>query len=155
MRNITHSVSLSTDCTCPAEELTVNYSGEPSPNREEVVCSGFCYLDARDELQNLLDSLTPSVIEHNAFLVKYLNVTWQGRDGQVLLPFDSFSHLHNTLDAEKFLDHLRINDSYRLEIEMYDDCSILVVRYSHDEPTGACFTFIPTTASEESHTVSI
>jgi len=155
MREITYSVSVSTDCTCPADELTVNYSGELSENREEVVCHGFCYLDARDELQNLLDSLTPSVIEHNAFLVKYLNVTWQGRDGEVILPFDSFSHLHNLLDAEKFLDHLRINDSYRLAIELYDDNSMLVVRYSHDEPTGACFTFIPTTASEESHTVSV
>ena len=155
MREITYSVSVSTDCTCPADELTVNYSGELSENREEVVCHGFCYYDARDDLQNLLDSLTPSLVGQNAFIVKYLNVTWQGRDGEVILPFDSFSHLHNLLDAEKFLEPLRINGEYRLVIELYDDNSMLVVRYSHDEPTGACFTFIPTTASEESHTVSV
>lgn len=61
---------------------------------------------------------------------------WQRRSG------------HTAVVSERVLDALSINGDYRLVFK-FDNHSLTCVRYSHDEPTGASFTFTIHTSEEE------
>lgn len=74
--------------------------------------------------------------ETNDVFIQATAMGWQRRSGFTVVLVD------NLLSA------LHINGDYRL-VFTFDNDSLTCVRYSHDEPTGASFTFTIHTSEEE------
>lgn len=121
------SFDLTNSCTC--ESLDEN--DNPIPTE---ICWGDCYDIA-------LDNLTEQVIEpwqnhhdldgSSELLVKGSRMGWTRASGTT------------TTDVEGLLATLTFDSEWRLIFTLDDKHNLSVVRYSHDEPTGASFDVSP------------
>ena len=131
---------------CPQCGLLMT-SDEDAPKCEECgvdgvmtdYCQDACY-DYKHE--NWRDDFFPTwlklVGEPEHLLIKGKAMGWQRQDGMA------------TLDAQwgNLYRALTINGDYTLKMKL-EGKNFTVIRYSHDEPTGATFTIEPTIVFEE------
>lgn len=120
--------SLSTDCTCEYEEATDYY------------CEGDCHEFDIEQVSELLGAWAWS---HGFAFLDGFTVRI---DGEAMGWTRASGYL--VTDSDNLLAALKINGDYRLDFTL-DGETLRVVRYSHDEPTGASFTITATDEEEE------
>lgn len=130
MSNTHKSVVLTTNCTCPQEEI-----------ENGVECYGFCFEETYSILENLIEEWR-EMNSHKAsdeVRIDGEKMTWQRLDG------------HAIVDVSKGLTDAIIGTlslkggDWTLVFKLSEDGHLSTVRYSHDEPTGAGFSigFVP------------
>ena len=117
--------TLTTSCTC---EVYVD------DNENEAVPSDECFGCYEDDKRNIIEALDKWIAE-----LELSHVEIQGRDmgwtrasGAMIIDADS----------EKLIKSMQIDGDFSLEFELPDEDlshDFKVMRYSHDEPTGATF----------------
>lgn len=119
-----YEATLSTDCTC----TYLDGDGNEAESRE---CWG-CYGEQRDYIKEyFLDAwqYANKILEGQPVDIKGYAMGWQRLNGYATVP------------VENIIDTLTINGDYKLRFILSENYSELkVIRYSHDEPTGASFT---------------
>lgn len=121
------SLDLTSNCTC--ESLDENDNPIPSE-----ICWGDCYDIALENLDEQV--LKPWLNHHDLDLSSELQVKGKGMGWQRV------SATYEVL-AEDLLDSLTFDGDWRLFFTLDDKHNLSVVRYSHDEPTGASFEVSP------------
>lgn len=118
------TAELSTTCTCQS------YDDETDTFSESEYCYGDCWTDAVSDVQdNLINAWLVKHDRHDLdtlVTVEGHRMGWQRRSGSV------------TTEASNLLDVLAFGHDYALHFTL-DGNRLLVLRYSHDEPTGASF----------------
>lgn len=112
-------ITIQSDCTCTNEDETPSES-----------CYG-CYDDAVDNLKYLIDDWAKG--QGNDFSNVRINGTamgWQRESGYAMAPLYRIS------------EALTIRGDFTITFTL-EDGNLTAVRSSHDEPTGAFFTFEP------------
>jgi hypothetical protein len=123
---------LSTECTCTDED-----------GNETSECWGYCYGDALDEVKFALDQIIEAH-DIGAFIVTGSSLGWQRQNARGVVEADSM----------KVIEGMQLNSQYRLEFALDESSDgFSVVRYSHDEPTGASFTFEAANVCDSCHEV--
>jgi hypothetical protein len=120
------SFDITNSCTC--ESLDEN--DNPIPTE---YCWGDCYDIALENLDEQI--LKPWLNRHDLDLSSELQVKGSGMGWQRV------SATYEVL-AEDLLDSLTFDSEWRLFFTLEND-RLSVVRYSHDEPTGASFDVVP------------
>lgn len=124
---VLEQATLSTDCTCEYDETTDYY------------CIGDCYefaCERVDEILNEWDSRNGVSAQDLAVRIDGSRMGWTGSSGYFI-----------THDIDTIPAILKINGDYRLVFTL-DGETLRVIRYSHDEPTGASFTVRATPGDE-------
>jgi hypothetical protein len=128
MSNTLDTVILTNNCTCADEETE---SG--------IECYGYCYEDS----MNILSMVLKNWREMNSDATDALRIegemmTWERLSGYAIV--DVSGDLTDAL-----VNALRLNGDYTLVFKVSHEGNLSVVRYSHDEPTGAGFSvnFVP------------
>jgi hypothetical protein len=117
---------LSTDCTCES------YDEDTDTSSPAEVCWGECW---DDRAGNLKYEVIKPWLEANGWdedtivRVEGSNMTWQRRSGYAVTT------------PRELLDTLSFGHQYRLDFAL-EGKSLSLVRYSHDEPTGASFVIV-------------
>ena len=106
----------------------------------EPYCDSECYETSYIYLKEVFSDWT-DLHEANGTSTDYVRVTGKGMTWQRL-------EGHIVIDSNEVLRVLQINGDYRIEF-IRDGLEMTAVRYSHDEPTGASFTFEFTNEPEE------
>lgn len=115
--------TLTTDCTCEM----IDDNDELVPSNE---CFG-CYDDDKALLVETLDKWIAE-LELSHIEVQGRGMGWTRANGSVIID----------ADIEELIKALQLRGDFRLEFELPDECfdhDFKVMRYSHDEPTGATF----------------
>jgi hypothetical protein len=115
--------TLTTDCTCESYDDSDNLT----PSDE---CFG-CYDDDKALLIETLDKWIAE-LELSHIEVQGRGMGWTRANGSVIID----------ADAEELIKAMQLRGDFRLEFELPDqdyDHDFKVMRYSHDEPTGATF----------------
>lgn len=132
------SVEVENTCTCQyCEQCECSYSYIPTDEcpecqaeMKESDCYGDCYNDAKEAaLSYIMDWADFHKVD--SWAIRYEGMTWERKSGTTY----PISGLEETFDA------LTVNGDYRL-VFILDNGTLKVLRYSHDEPMGASFTFI-------------
>lgn len=122
--NKSYVAILSTACTC-------TYLDDDGNEVESPECWG-CYGEQREFVkEHVLDSwqYANKILDGQPVDIKGHAIGWMRLDGWATVP------------VENIIDTLAIKGEYQLRFELSNDYSELrVIRYSHDEPTGASFT---------------
>lgn len=87
------------------------------------------YTDAREEMEVAFEGIGADYV-----FIEGKGMGWTRASGYIVVP------------AGKAVDALGLNGEYRIVLTVGETLS--AVRYSHDEPTGASFTFRPATDEE-------
>lgn len=114
------TVELDSSCTCTEEDGSY-----------AEYCFG-CWDDSKELYAQMLEDWKRA-IDFGAEQVVRIDgraMTWLRREGYAVV------------DADKVLDALTINGDFRLVFTL-DGAELTCARYSHDEPTGAFFSFSP------------
>jgi len=93
-------------------------------------CYGDCYNDSKEEALRLVTEWSDSH-KIDEWIIRGNNMGWTRASGNT----EPIGGLEETFDA------LTLNGDYRLVFTLYNG-DLSVTRYSHDEPTGASFTFL-------------
>ena len=121
-----YEATLNTDCTC------TYWDDEIEDYLEAESCFGECYQEQLDDVKNFILAswqYANKILEAQPVDIKGHAMGWMRLDGYATVP------------VENILDALAINGDYKLHFILSNDYSELsVIRYSHDEPTGASFT---------------
>jgi hypothetical protein len=115
--------TLTTDCTCESYDDNDNLT----PSDE---CFG-CYDDDKALLIETLDKWIAE-LELSHIEVQGRKMGWTRANGSVIID----------ADAEELIKAMQLRGDFRLEFDLPDedyDHDLKVMRYSHDEPTGATF----------------
>jgi len=131
-------IEVTTTCTCQyCEQCECIFSyvdtqecPECQADMREFDCYGDCYNDSKEEALRLVTEWSDSH-KIDEWIIRGDNMGWTRASGNTE-PIDG---LEETFDA------LTLNGDYRLVFTLLND-SLRVTRYSHDEPTGASFTFL-------------
>lgn len=119
-------------CECSYSYVETDECPECLSTMEQSDCYGDCYTDAKEgALRLLLDWADTHKVE--AWRIHAENLGWTRKSGTSA----PIGGLEETFDA------LTLNGDWRIKFVL-DGESLIAYRYSHDEPTGASFTFIPT-----------
>jgi hypothetical protein len=120
------TVELDNSCTCTEDD------GSYAP-----YCLG-CWDDSKELYAEMLEDWKKAVDFGDEQVVRIDGraMTWLRREGYAVV------------DADKVLDALTINGDFRLVFTL-DGAELTCIRYSHDEPTGASFSFSPMVQVEE------
>lgn len=115
--------TLTTDCTC-----------ESYDDNEELVPSNECFGCYTDDKALLVETLDKWIaeLELSHIEVQGRGMGWTRANGSVIID----------ANAEELIESLQLNGDFRLEFELPHECfdhDFKVMRYSHDEPTGATF----------------
>jgi len=112
-----HTVELTSDCTCTNED------GTPSNDCFD------CWDDSVWLFKDLMNTWRKTVgVEWDTVRVTGKGMGWQRTSGEAVIPFD------------EVLELLKINGDFNLRFER-EGKVLTATRSSHDEPTGAGFTF--------------
>jgi hypothetical protein len=112
-----HTVELTSDCTCTNED------GTPSNDCFD------CWDDSVWLFKDLMNTWRKTVgVEWDTVRVTGKGMGWQRTSGEAVIPFD------------EVLELLKINGDFNLRFER-EGKVLTATRSSHDEPTGAEFTF--------------
>jgi len=112
-----HTVKLTSDCTCTNED------GTPSNDCFD------CWDDSVWLFKDLMNTWRKTVgVEWDTVRVTGKGMGWQRTSGEAVIPFD------------EVLELLKINGDFNLRFER-EGKVLTATRSSHDEPTGAGFTF--------------
>ena len=112
-----HTVELTSDCTCTNED------GTPSNDCFD------CWDDSVWLFKDLMNTWRKTVgVEWDTVRVTGKGMGWQRKSGEAVIPFD------------EVLELLKINGDFNLRFER-EGKVLTATRSSHDEPTGAGFTF--------------
>jgi hypothetical protein len=119
------SAALGTYCECSFldeedNEITPDY------------CFGDCYQEAKDFTLELIEEWLERNDQPSALIIRGVAMGWQRRSGYALIRESSDKIASETLDK------LTLNGDFTLELKLTGR-ACHVVRYSHDEPTGASF----------------
>jgi hypothetical protein len=121
MTTVIEQLELSNTCTCTWFE-----DGEFI---ESTHCFGECYendfANVEDRIALWVDKVATDMWDTEVVIATN-KMNWDGRAGITKVP------------AEDIIETLKINAEWRLVFKFEGD-SLKVVRYSHDEPTGATF----------------
>ena len=124
--NQVFTAMLNNSCTC--HEYT---DGEPVE-----YCDGECWAMGKEDLTELLNTWNDRLLEAGLYIQGRVvviigrNISWQHYSGTKTVAFD----------ADSVIDAMRLNGDFRLSFQL-QGTELTAVRYSHDEPTGASFTF--------------
>ena len=120
------SYDITSNCTC--ESLDENDNPIPAE-----ICWGDCYDIALDNLDEIIKPwLSRNDLDLSSELqVKGRNMGWTRASGTAFTT------------AEDLIDTLTFDGDWRLVFTLDSNYNLSVVRYSHDEPTGASFTIEP------------
>lgn len=114
---------ISTDCTCTEEDGTAS-----------EYCNDFCWIMNGADTSDLLNEWVSRNGESatDTVVVGSERMNWNGVCG------------YTTTEPDKVPDALAINGQYRLDFKLVAS-DLTIMRYSHDEPTGASFkaVFVP------------
>ena len=117
--NTVQKVVIESDCTC---------AGEDGPDYGE--CFG-CYDDSVEYLKEIISTWRERAgIDADLVRIEGRGMTWQSMSGHAITNLDTLYKA------------LTINGDFRLEFTLEGE-TLTAMRYSHDEPTGASFTFMP------------
>jgi len=126
--NTLESVTLTNNCTCSEEENT------------EITCYGECYEDAYQMLDSVLDNWQDANKDKATDEVRIDGelIGWQRVSGYKTL------EMSNNFTKD-LVESLTFNGDWTLVFKLTHEGHLSVVRYSHDEPTGAGFSlgFVP------------
>jgi hypothetical protein len=141
--------TFSTTCGCydclPCGHLVT--SDEQAPQCDDCggetvpadYCSGYCYDYKHENWESdLLPEWLAKVGNPDYLKIEGKAMGWQRREGWAVVPAE-WKALYNALT---------IDGEYRLDFKIIGD-EFIVLRYSHDEPTGASFTIEPAIVFEE------
>lgn len=120
---VTWESVITTDCTCVDEN--------EQPRIDD--CYGWCYEYAEQDVAYLLEEwLERSDTATDTVRVSSEAMNWNRVSGYAIVGIDNL------------LDTMKINGEYQLRFKLSGN-NLTIVRYSHDEPTGALFTatFVP------------
>lgn len=120
-------VELNSNCVCEDEDG--NFTED---------CYG-CWIDAKEDFKELMTTWATAQKFDEAnqlVLIQGQAMGWQRRSGYAVSDLDSVS------------EKLFLNGDFRLVFTL-DGENLTCVRYSHDEPTGASFTFTTVANDEE------
>jgi hypothetical protein len=119
-------VGISSDCIC------TDYDDETGEAVASEWCHGYCFNDSVDVFEELV--VSPLILAHpelHRFKVEGSGMGWQRRSGTAeIMPY-----------ARDIVSQLTINGDFRLNVSYEFGDTFTVVRYSHDEPTGASFVY--------------
>ena len=119
-------VGISSDCVC------TDYDDETGEAVASDWCFGDCFNDAVEVFEELI--VSPFVLAHpelHRFKVEGKNMGWQRRSGFAeIMPY-----------ARDIVSQLSLNGDFRLLASFEGGDTFKVVRFSHDEPTGASFVY--------------
>jgi hypothetical protein len=101
-------------------------------------CSGGCYEYKLEWLEEELNEYLESNGNPSTLQVNGSAIGWQRLSGYATCDADS----------KKLLDALTFNGDWRLRFT-FNDKDLHVIRWSHDEPTGASFYVVPAVEEEE------
>ena len=112
-----HTVELTSDCTCTNED------GTPSTDCFD------CWDDSVWLFKDLMNTWRKTVgVNWNTVRITGRGMGWQSTSGEAVVSFD------------KVLDALKINGDFTLRFKQ-EGTVLTATRSSHDEPTGAGFSF--------------
>jgi len=112
-----HTVELTSDCTCTNED------GTPSNDCFD------CWDDSVWLFKDLMNTWRKTVgVDWDTVRVTGNGMGWQRKSGEAVIPFD------------EVLELLKINGDFTLRFKR-EGKVLTATRSSHDEPTGAGFTF--------------
>lgn len=131
-------VEITSSCACQyCEQCESIYSyvdkqecPECQADMKEFDCYGDCYNDSKEEALRLVTEWSDTH-KIDEWIIRGNNMGWTRASGNT----EPIGGLEETFDA------LTLNGDYRLVFTLLND-SLRVTRYSHDEPTGASFTFL-------------
>jgi hypothetical protein len=119
------SAIITTNCEC---RLFDEEDNEITPD----YCLGYCYEDMSDDSNQLIEEWLERNNHPSALIIRGAAMGWQRLSGYALIRESSDKIASETLDK------LKLNGDFTLELKLMGR-ACHVVRYSHDEPTGASF----------------
>lgn len=119
------SAALGTYCEC-------SYLDEEDNEITPENCFGDCYQEAKDFTLELIEEWLERNDHPSALIIQGAAMGWQRLSGYALIR-ESGDKI-----ARATLDKLTLNGDFTLELKLTGR-ACHVVRYSHDEPTGASF----------------
>jgi hypothetical protein len=119
------TAALTTNCEC-------SYLDEEDNEVMADYCQGWCYEDANDNAIELIEEWLERNDHPSALIIRGVAMGWQRLSGYALIRESSDKIASETLDK------LKLNGDFTLELKLTGR-ACHVVRYSHDEPTGASF----------------
>lgn len=125
MTNVLESATITNNCVCIAED------------GENVTCYGECYEDSFFQLNELIEQWV-ELNKHKAtdtVAIHGERMGWQGLYGLALVEVSD--DLTEDIRAALQLDRA----DWTLVFKLSEEGALSAVRYSHDEPTGAGFSF--------------
>lgn len=130
-----YKATITTDCTCQAIDENGDYieNENGDPVLAETCDDGECWnFSVHDFTEAFLPMWTEKVGLDTTDLINVVSeaTRWTHE------PFKAITRVENILDILSF------GNDYTLNFTL-DGSSLTVVRYSHDEPTGASFTITP------------
>jgi hypothetical protein len=128
------SAAITTNCEC-------SYLDEEDNEITPDYCFGDCYEEAKDFTLELLEEWQRRNDYPNAVMITGVAMGWQRLSGYSLI-----RESQDKIGAE-ILDALSFSGDLTLELKLTGR-TCHVVRYSHDEPTGASFELQPFTACD-------
>ena len=128
------SAAITTNCECL-------YLDEEDKEVIPENCFGDCYQEAKDFTLELIEEWLERNDYPEAVMIKGVAMTWQRLSGYALIREASDKLARETLDK------LTLDRDFTLELKLTGR-ACHIVRYSHDEPTGASFELHPFTACD-------
>lgn len=129
------SAGITTNCEC-------RYLDEEDNEITPESCFGDCYQEAKDFTLELIEEWLERNDYPNALIIQGVAMGWQRLSGYALIREAGSDKI-----ARETLDKLTLNGDFTLELKLTGR-ACHVVRYSHDEPTGASFELQPFTACD-------
>jgi hypothetical protein len=119
------SARITTNCEC---RLLDEEGNEITPD----YCLGYCYEDMSDDSNQLIEEWLERNDHPSAVIIRGVAMGWQRLSGYALIRESSDKIASETLKK------LTLDADFTLELKLTGR-ACHVIRYSHDEPTGASF----------------